>query len=244
VSPHGPTGPASRPPGGPIGVPTIVLADCFFSPDYREEALLRDGTVARLRLLRPDDLPLLRDGFERLSAQARYQRFLSPKPTLHAEELRYLTEVDQLHHVALGAVSGDEGAEIGLGVARFICLAEDPTIAEAAITVADDAQHKGLGTLLFMRLVAAACERGVTRFRCEVLCANAGMHELIHTVARSHTSEVHSGVVTMEFELPNVAPAEPATAVPRDSAIYRMFRLVAEGVVEWTSAVARRLRGP
>jgi GNAT superfamily N-acetyltransferase len=220
------------------------VAEHFFSTDYREEALLRDGTVVRLRLLQPSDRPHIAAGFDRLSPQARYQRFLVAKPSLTAEELRYLTEIDQVRHVAIVAITGEIGAEVGLGVARFICLPEAPTLAEAAITVADEAQRKGLGSLLFMRLVAAASERGVERFRCEVLCANAGMHELIHAVAAEHTSEVHSGVVTMEFALPNVSVAARAEPPPRGNPMYRMFQLIAGGVVDWTAGFARFLHLP
>jgi GNAT superfamily N-acetyltransferase len=225
--------------------PTTPVNGYFFSADYREEALLRDGTVVNVRLLQPSDKDLLKEGFGRLSEQTRYQRFLVAKPTLSADELRYLTEVDQVRHVAIGASRREGDREIGLGIARVICRAEEPTVAEAAIAVADEAQHKGLGTLLFMRLVAAASERGVTRFRCEVLCANAAMHELIHSVAASHTSQVASGVVSMEFQLPTVAPtALVTTPVPRNTSLYRMFRMVAEGVVTWTSLFARLLRWP
>ena len=66
----------------------------FFTRDYAEQAVLRDGTRVRLRLIRPDDKALLHDGFERLSPASRYLRFLAPKAALSDDELRYLCEVD------------------------------------------------------------------------------------------------------------------------------------------------------
>ncbi len=133
----------------------------FFTAGYAEHATLRDGTPIVLRLLTPEDKSLLQEGFERLSAESRYARFFSPKLALTADELRYLCEIDQENHFAIGAVRADgdddgdgpddgrgdgpNDGQVGLGIARFIRLAEPPATAEAAITVADEAQGRGLG---------------------------------------------------------------------------------------------------
>ncbi len=203
----------------------------FFDADYQEPAVLRDGTEIRLRLIRADDKDLLRRGFLGLSPESRYRRFFSPKQDLSADELRYLTEVDGVRHFALGAVTTD-GTD-GLGVARFIQLDGEPGLAEAAIAVADHAQGRGLGSLLFQRLVAAAIERGVTRFRCEMLGTNAGMAELVRSLATEASVEVSSGVVRMEFGLPALGPDHPAADPPREAALYRLFELIAKGAIEW-----------
>jgi GNAT superfamily N-acetyltransferase len=155
-----------------------------FHADYRERLSLTDGTWAELRLVKPEDAALLRDGFARLSPRSRFQRFLSAKPRLSEEELRYLTQVDGERHLALGAVTRSPGGrEVGLGVARFIRLAQTPEVAEVAITVADDAQGKGLGRVLLERLVDAARERGVERFEFRVLAGNMPMYRLVQTLA-------------------------------------------------------------
>ncbi|WNG46066.1 GNAT family N-acetyltransferase [Archangium minus] len=155
-----------------------------FHPHYRERLVLADGTWAELRMVRPEDAALLREGFERLSPRSRFQRFLFAKPRLSAEELRYLTNVDGEQHVAIGAVTwSPTGKEVGLGVARFFRLAESPEVAEVAITVVDDAQGKGLGRILMDRLVEAAHERGVERFEFRVLAGNLPMYKLVQTLA-------------------------------------------------------------
>ncbi len=216
----------------------------FFSLDYTERAVLRDGTAVRLRLLAPEDKLALRRGFERLSAESRYARFLAPKTTLNDDELRYLCDIDQDHHFALAAIAeeGDgHGEPIGLGVARFIRLADRPDVAEAAIAVADEAQHKGLGKLLFLRLVAAAAERGIARFRCEVLGSNAGMANLLAQIAPDRSIEVGSGVMSIEMPLPIVAPTQPPAEAPTGP-MYQLVRAAAENLVEWTDAVRRMWR--
>ncbi len=208
-----------------------------FGPDYAERATLRDGTEVVLRPIRPADKELLHRGFLRLSPESRYRRFFAAKNDLTADELRYLTEVDGDRHFALGAVSPD--GHDGLGVARFIRLAGEDGVAEAAIAVADDQQGKGLGSLLFQRLVAAATERGVARFRCEVLGSNQAMAQLVLALAPEVSVQVESGVSCMEFALPPLGPEHPADQPPRATGLYRFFGMVAKGAIEWTAAWQR-----
>jgi GNAT superfamily N-acetyltransferase len=208
----------------------------FFGPDYEERATLRDGTAIVVRAIRPDDKDLLRRGFHKLSPESRYLRFFSPKTDLSEDELRYLTEVDGVRHVALGAVRESDGE--GLGVARFIQLGDTYT-AEAAIAVLDDVQGKGLGGLLFLRLVAAAAERGLERFRCELLGSNKGMADFLLTIAPERTVQIEQGVVSIEFTLPDVPPRQPQAQPPRESQLYKFFTLIAQGAFDWRDAVAR-----
>lgn len=212
-----------------------------FDADYLERASLRDGRTVVVRLVRPEDKELLRRGFERWSPESRYRRFFAVKTELNEDELRYLTEVDGTSHVALGAVTED-GAD-GLGVARFIRLHDEPGVAEAAIAVADHAQGLGLGSLLFQRLVAAAAERGVSRFRCEMLAANASMAELVRSLTPTVSVEIASGVMRMEFMLPQVAPDHPVDEPPRENGLYRLLALAAKGAIElvarWQALGAR-----
>jgi GNAT superfamily N-acetyltransferase len=217
------------------------MAARVFTADYAERTTLRNGTPVLLRLVVPGDMDLLRRGFERWSPESRYARFLAPKERLSEAELRYLCDVDQENHFALGAMQvSDDSTPVGLGIARFIRLPAvdgEPVTAEAAIAVADEAQHQGLGRMLFMRLLAAASERGIERFRCEVLGTNQTMQGLIDDVAPEHTTQGDSGVLSIDFALPHAS----ATEIERtESAMYRFFRAAANGAVEWTGAAVRR----
>jgi GNAT superfamily N-acetyltransferase len=223
------------------------MSDRFFSLDYEERASLRDGTPVLLRAVRPADKELLLQGFEQLSEHSRFMRFLVPKTQLSAEELRYLTEVDGENHFAIGALRVDEHGQPGegLGVARMIRYTDEPTVAEAAIAVADSVHGCGLGTLLFMRLVAAGCERGLLRFRCEVHASNNAMKDLIANVNPEYSLEVRAGVMSIEFALPTITPAEFAAEPPRETALYRFFKLAARRPSEWMAAAIHLLKkGP
>jgi hypothetical protein len=63
------------------------------------------------------DKELLLRGFERLSDESRYQRFLAPLPKLSEAMLQGLIDVDHHDHEAIVAL--DESGE-GIGVARYV----------------------------------------------------------------------------------------------------------------------------
>ena len=214
---------------------SVAQDDRHFDSDYREEITLRDGTRVVLRLIRPQDKAILARGLTELSEQSRYLRFFSNKRELSNAELSYLTEIDQETHFALGAVTLDESR--GLGVARFVVQADDVQVADPAIAVLDAAQGQGLGRLLFLRLVAAARERGVLVFRTEVLTENATMRKLLREMSRA-TMEEHDGdVVVVRMPLPVVDPCEPIHTSNARGAMYRLFALVAKGIVRVGRAI-------
>lgn len=214
-----------------------------FDAAYTELARLRDGTEVELRLTRAEDKDLLRTGFERLSPRSRYARFLSPKTHLTHDELRYLTEVDQENHFAMGAVRHDPDGPVGVGIARFIRLPGLHATAEAAIAVADEVHGRGLGRLLFVRLCAAAAERGIEHFRCEVLGSNNSMRGLIEEVSPDCKFEVGGGVMSIDMLLPDVTPTEPHDDTPAPAGpMYRLFRAAAQNMVEWGEAMRRLFR--
>ncbi len=200
-----------------------------FTAAYVEHATLLDGTRALLRLVTPRDARLLAEGFLRLSDMSRYTRFLAPKPRLSDEELRYLTDVDQKQHVAIGAARDDGGEPThGMGIARFIELSDEPGTAEAAVAVADDSQGRGLGRLLFMRLCAAANERGVHVFRCHVLASNKGMKALIESITPFRAITVEAGIMTIDMLLPIVAPDAPVGGPSLEDPMYDLLRAAAK----------------
>ena len=111
-------------------------------------------------------------GLRSLSPESRYHRFFSCPPGLSNAQLRYLTEVDQLNHVAWVALTAEPTPAAGLGVARFVRMPDQPAIAEFSFAVIDAMQRKGLGRALLAMLHLLAAERGVGILRATCLPEN------------------------------------------------------------------------
>ncbi len=139
---------------------------------------LPDGTRVRIRPVEPGDKPRLEAAIAQLSRESIRRRFLAAKPSLSSAELRYLTEVDGFHHLALVAVLEADPDQVA-GVARCVRLEPGGTTAEFAIVVGDALQGQGLGSMLASALADAACAVGIRRFAATVLADNDAVQNLL-----------------------------------------------------------------
>jgi RimJ/RimL family protein N-acetyltransferase len=153
---------------------------------------LPDGAQVLLRPIRADDKRMLADGLRRLSPESVQRRFLTPKRSFSRAELRYLTEVDGRDHVALVAENPAEPARRLIAVGRFVRLRDDPEAAEVAITVADDFQGRGLGSILGEHLAHSARNRGIRRFTATMSSQNVPAHRLMAKLTK-HLEQQHVG---------------------------------------------------
>jgi GNAT superfamily N-acetyltransferase len=220
--------------------------------EMREEHVLRDGTRIVVRHIRPDDAAALKDAFERLSPTSRYRRFLAGVSSLSEAQLRYLTDVDGEDHVAIVATQLDatgEPREFGLGVARFIRVAGEPRVAEAAITVADDVQRRGVGRALAMTLARAAVERGIDHFRGEILADNAAVRQLLEDVGATIVRNTDGNLVFdvalagaphTETDAPHTETDAPETEKPRQPSLDEVARRLLEAATQFVFGPFRR----
>jgi RimJ/RimL family protein N-acetyltransferase len=164
---------------------------------------LSDGTEVRIRPVVPADKPRLEAALARLSRESIRRRFLVAKPSLSAAELRYLTEVDGFHHVALVAVLVDDPEQIA-AVARCVRTEPGGTTAEFAIVVGDPVQGEGLGTVLAAALAEAACRAGIRRFSATTRADNDAAQALLEKFAtRLEHQAFEGGVRELIAELPD-----------------------------------------
>jgi RimJ/RimL family protein N-acetyltransferase len=190
-------------------------------PEHRHRiCVLRDGSRVLVRPILPADADRLVAGFEALSPRSRYQRFLMPVTQLSAEQVRFLTEIDYHDHMAWVALALGEPGEPGAGVARYVRLPDEPTVAEAAVTVADRYQGRGLGTLLLGMLAASALESGIEVFRNYVLASNAAMVSVFESLGATAEAE-DEDVVRIDMALTDDVDDLP------DTPAGRVFREVA-----------------
>jgi RimJ/RimL family protein N-acetyltransferase len=137
-----------------------------------------------MRRLRAGDADALRALFDRLSPEARYQRFLGFVGALSDDAWSALADADGHEHVALGVFASD-GLLIAVG--RFIRSPHARNSAEVAFTVADDWQRRGVGAWLADALVARARELGVETFVAHALPTNPGIERLLSKIGQVAT---------------------------------------------------------
>jgi GNAT superfamily N-acetyltransferase len=162
---------------------------------------LSDGTALRLRPIRPDDKARLVEGLTRLSPESVHRRFLGPKREFSERELRVLTEVDGVDHVALVAVLPHDPDQL-VAVGRFVRDAARPDTAEVAVVVGDPLQHKGIGRLLMGELARRARELGIERFTATMLGTNLPALRLLTGLAPGARVTVADGLQQAVAELP------------------------------------------
>jgi GNAT superfamily N-acetyltransferase len=179
---------------------------------------LRDGSQVRIRQGHSSDKGLLLRGFERLSPESRYRRFLAPMPELSEGMVHYLTEIDHHDHEAMIAL--DEHTGEGIGVARYVRDPQRPEVAEVAVTVIDDWQGRGLRTLLLEVISARAREEGIATFTALMLATNDEMLDLLRCLDPVRITDRELGTVEIEVPIPEVGVAPALKKVLQIAAAY------------------------
>ncbi len=143
--------------------------------EYAASESLKDGRNVCVRAIRPEDKTTLLESFSRFSEASVYKRFHGSKRHLTDEELKFYTEIDYLHHMALVA-SLDENDQI-VGGGRYIAhdTSQPPRSAEIAFAVADNFQGLGVGTIMLKHLIIIARDVGIGTFEADVLAENSAM---------------------------------------------------------------------
>jgi acetyltransferase len=167
------------------------LAISPYPKEFESSATLRDGTVIRLRPVRPEDEPLLEDLARHMNADDLRLRFFVPVTTLSHQLLARLTQIDYDRAMALIARPAVEGT--ALGIVRF---AADPDNrrGEFAVSVRSDWKGRGLGYLLMTRIIEVARQRGLGEIFGEVLRENDAMLRVARALGFSvttHPQEAH-----------------------------------------------------
>jgi RimJ/RimL family protein N-acetyltransferase len=177
---------------------------------------LRDGRAVLVAPLYPDDRHRYLTGFEKVSAESLYARFMTPVERFSESQLRYLLEVDHTDHEALLAVDEEEGDAVG--VARFVRSQNSPKVAEAAVLVVDGWQGFGLGKALCRLLAERAREVGVETFEALLLVSNDAMMTLLESLGPVRTVSQDGTTIAVEVTLPESGIGEHLNGVLRAAA--------------------------
>ncbi|HLN78458.1 MAG TPA: GNAT family N-acetyltransferase [Nocardioidaceae bacterium] len=176
------------------------------------EVQLRDGTRAFTWRLLPGDREAIREGYELLSPDAQFHRFLAPVPHLTDAMLdRLVDDVDGVEHVALVLFVMEADVGIPAGVGRIIRYSEDPKAADVAVTVLEEFQGRGVASALLQELLR---ERpvGVERIVTEVAADNPASLAMLRRLGATTVTTNGGNMLHVIVEL--AAPASPGTPQP------------------------------
>ena len=146
------------------------------------------GHIITIRPMCRADAEMERDFIRCLSPESKHYRFLGAVRELTPEEIRRFCDVDGHLSMAFIATVAENGRPKMIGVSRYAPNA-DGRAREIAITVADDWQHRGLGTRLANALIQHAREHGVRKLYSVDLADNAHMRLLARDLGMKASSD-------------------------------------------------------
>lgn len=162
--------------------------------------VLRDGSVAAVRLAQAQDRDAIRAFFRELPPDDRFRRFLSVAAPSDAAIDRGAGALDPtVGRTLLASRLAADGAARIVAVATY--LTTGPRTAEVAFAVAPPFQGHGLATLMLEQLAAHAATRGIERFIATTLAENAAMLEVFRDSGFTARTTAADGCVEVELAL-------------------------------------------
>ncbi len=161
-------------------------------------------SLFEIREILPEDKIPLQVGLQMLSPESIRHRFFASKNEFNESELKYLTEVDQLNHLAFVAVHHLDGKLLPAGVIRAIKNIKRPTYAEMGVTIVDSYQGMGLGIKLLNTISDRALSVGITHIYGDYHTSNLKMARLLEKFAKTRAPILlkHTGDGFIYFEAP------------------------------------------
>jgi GNAT superfamily N-acetyltransferase len=167
------------------------------APDWKER--LRDGSVVRIRSIRPGDAKREHAFLARLSPEDRAYRFIALIRAPDERVARDLTCTDPAREVALVALAGGGDRETEIGAAQYF-MSKDGSRCDCAVAVDGNWQRRGVGRLLMWHLIDIARARGIRRMYAVDPVRCAGAHHLAERLGFHCRPDPEDPVVTT-FEL-------------------------------------------
>ena len=155
------------------------------------DVTLRDGTLVHLRRAVPEDAGLLERFLNALSEDTVSLRFLE-LPADRRTLLRQLAPAP--NNFVLVAVKG--GTTI-IGHAAYYTSGKES--AEVGLTILDEYQGKGLGTMMVERIARAANCAGISVFETIIGWENTGMITMVRSMGFPTAVKVEPDVIRIRF---------------------------------------------
>jgi acetyltransferase len=165
---------------------------------------MKDGNEVVIRPIRPEDEPLMIPFHEKLSERSVYLRYFQPlkltQRTAH-ERLTRICFIDYNREMALVAERKNDAGEPELLAIGRLSKIHGRDEGELAAVAIDDAQHKGLGTELYRRLIDVAREAKLKMLISNMLPENREMRALCVKLGFNMHSSLEDNMIRAELEL-------------------------------------------
>jgi len=139
---------------------------------------LKNGIVATMRMLRPDDREKVAAAVRKLDPESIYTRLFSHRKELTDAGLDRIMHVERGHEVVVVVITGTGTNEVVIGSGRYIASHSPGTpgrSAEVAFLVAKDYQGLGIAGRLLAQMTELARRDGIAAFDADVLAENKSM---------------------------------------------------------------------
>ena len=174
------------------------------SAPWGHDAVLADGSTARIRYVTAGDGPAVAALHSRLSPETVRLRYFGAHPQLSDAELARLVGEAEPDHVVLVA---ERGGDL-IGIAQYDRIPASD-LAEVAFVVDDAHQGLGIGTLLLEYLASEGRRNGIKRFAADTLLENNLMVQVFRDAGFTQRSVLESGVTRVVMD---IAPTPEALA--------------------------------
>ncbi len=196
------------------------MAEELYEPMSQAEVVtLADGGRILVRPLVASDRDELAERYLQLSPEARRLRFFNAPDRLSDRLLDHLMDVDGPDRCALAAFAIDDDGAPGVGLARYARSRDDHSSAEAAVTVLDAYQSRGIATSLLHRLADHACRHGISTFTASVMWENGGLLDGLRAFG-AEVAPSEPGVASVRIALPDPDVSRPESELQRALSIF------------------------
>jgi len=165
---------------------------------------MKDGTSVVIRPIRPEDEPAMITFHQKLSERSVYLRFFQPLKLTQRTSHDRLTRacfIDYDREMALIAEGKNAAGEPEILAVGRLSKLHGREEAELAAVAIDSAQHQGLGTELYCRLVQVARDEKLTKVVSNMLPENREMRAMCTRLGFQMLSSLEDNMIRAELEL-------------------------------------------
>ncbi len=169
-----------------------------------KEWTMKDGRQVTIRPIRPEDEPAMIKFHSELSERSVYLRYFQPLKLTQRTAHEHLTRacfIDYDREMALVAERPNEAGEVEILAVGRMSKLHGKNEAELAAVAIDEAQHKGLGTELYRRLIQYGREEKLGKLVSNMLPENREMRALCTKLGFKMFSSLEDNMILAELDL-------------------------------------------